>query len=125
MHSLTNIKASLFLESSRGVSIGDVYQKELYNSLMTIQKKLPDRVDIFNNQNNEAMTEKFEQLVQQEEDDLGKFLTAAKVHEIINETYNLVDEGDVGNLTLGEFQDLVNEILPGPLKNSMNSSRIL
>ena len=95
MHSLTHIKASFFLESTRWGN-----QNELYRSLMTIQKKLPDRIDIFNNQENEDISENFEKLVNQEQVDLGKFLSEEKVYEIINETYNFVESGNTGNLTL-------------------------
>ena len=100
MHSLTHIKASFFLESTRGANVNSE-QYELYRSLMTIQKKLPDRVDIFNNQQSEDITDHFEKLVEQEQLDLGKFLGEDKVYEIINETYNFVESGGTGNLTLG------------------------
>ena len=91
VHPLTNIKVSFYLDSNRGSGIKDLYKKELFNSIMTIQKKLPDRVDIFNNNSNEEMSNSFEGLVKKDVEDLSKFLTLEKVNEIINESYNFVD----------------------------------
>lgn len=54
------MKVSFYLESNRGTDIKDHNKKELFNSIMTIQKKLPDRVDIFNNATNEEMSTAFE-----------------------------------------------------------------
>ena len=53
-HSLTRIKVSFYLETARQAN-----QKELSRSLMMIQKKMPDRVDIFNQSSNEELNAYF------------------------------------------------------------------
>ena len=59
-----------------------------------------DRIDIFNQTNQEDLSNHFESLVRQEEIDLGKFLDMNAVLDIINETYNYVESGNYGNLTM-------------------------
>lgn len=61
---------------------------------------MPDRIDIFNQTNQEDLSNHFESLVRQEEIDLGKFLDMNAVLDIINETYNYVESGNYGNLTM-------------------------
>ena len=61
---------------------------------------MPDRIDIFNQSNQEDLSNHFESLVKQEEQDLSKFLSIHAVLDIINETYNYVESGNYGNLTL-------------------------
>ena len=56
---------------------------------------------------------------------MGKFLDEEKVHDIINETYGFVEQGNLGNLTLDEFQELCTEILPDAITFPKNSSNIL
>ena len=99
-------------------------QNELFKSLITIQKKMPDRIDIFNQTNQEDLSNHFESLVKQEESDLGQFLNLHAVLDIINETYNYVESGSYGNLTMDQFLSLAREILPSTLVNPQTLKRI-
>ena len=92
---------------------------------MTIQKKLPDRVDIFNNNSNEQMSNSFEGLVKKDVEDLSKFLTLEKVNEIINESYNFVDQEGTNDLSLNQFRRLLDEVLPRAYMSSFQSKRII
>ena len=47
LFSFTQIQVSFYLESAREATES---QTELFRSLLTIQKKMPDRIDIFNQQ---------------------------------------------------------------------------
>ena len=56
--------------------------------------------------------------------DLGKFLSADQVLDIINETYNYVESGEYGNLTMQQFLRLTREILPSTLNSPENLKKI-
>lgn len=121
LFSFTHIQVSFYLESDRD-SVEN--QNQLFKSLLTIQKKMPDRIDIFNQTNQEDLSNHFESLVRQEEIDLGKFLDMNAVLDIINETYNYVESGNYGNLTMDQFLALAKEILPSTLTNPQSLKRI-
>ena len=70
------------------------------------------------------MSNHFESLVKQEELDLGKFLNLHAVLDIINETYNYVESGSYGNLSMDQFLSLAKEILPSTLVNPQTLKRI-
>ena len=104
------LEASFYLERSQ---IMKTVNSNLYKILKTIQRRSPAQVDIFNTSLTGNFQTYLNRLVSREFEILSQFLDEDSVKDIINESYNRVENSTYETVSLFDFKFLIKNLLKG------------